>query len=228
MTEIFVNEDAGRKKLVEILSLHVGHLVIAGKIAGYLTAYIDEVKNGLATGGADAYVEVIHYYIEHVREATEQLGKEESKKLNFPVILSTHIGGLIGLAVATFLGRPHVEYLGTYSLHIHSTNTEEFHAGERMTCALRIVIQEMCTFYTTPNPPPHLDRNPNFHSETSIPSTTTEPVITFPTSVLSTPSAFSSSRITVVARSSASNSPVATVEMPIGSRAENHSHKPFL
>ncbi|KAK7056310.1 hypothetical protein VNI00_002863 [Paramarasmius palmivorus] len=113
---------------------------------------LQELKNEIGSGTGESYIKSITCYLEYAREKVIQLGNEEARKWNFPVIIVNNTGGLIGLAAATFVDRPHVEYRGTYSLHIHTTNIEEYYDSARMVCALRIAIGELSSFYTIPNP----------------------------------------------------------------------------
>lgn len=114
MTDIFPTEDKRREALTELLmDLNIipegeklerhyiqdtqfhddGDLRVFSGGLDFLY-FIQEIRNELATGNADALVEAIHYWIEHIRVTlcTQKISNEGQSHINFPIIILLNFG----------------------------------------------------------------------------------------------------------------------------------------
>ncbi|KAF9071375.1 hypothetical protein BDP27DRAFT_1382475 [Rhodocollybia butyracea] len=118
----------------------------------WLLYYNQEVKNEL-TSGVDPWVEGMYYWIEQIRVALTSSEETEClRKTNFPVVLLTHFGSYITLAVGVFTDSANIEQLASIHLNIHPSNVRDLEAGARLVAALRSTTQLSALIFTRPRP----------------------------------------------------------------------------
>ncbi|KAJ2968075.1 hypothetical protein NUW54_g13323 [Trametes sanguinea] len=118
--------------------------------AAPLATKITQVKLEVSTGGADPYIEAIHYYRANVQSILDSDDAEkvraELDKVNFPAILA---GPYLAIAGAVHAPEPNIEHICCIQLHMHSTNLAQIKIGQRAIAALRIAASELQRRYPT-------------------------------------------------------------------------------